>query len=96
MRDLDVALEAARAGAAVIRSSRGAREAEFKGTVNPVTAIDRAAEEAILSVIRTHRAGDGILAEEGGGASGWDRGRVWIVDPLDGTVNFVHGIPQVA
>jgi myo-inositol-1(or 4)-monophosphatase len=96
MRDVAVALEAARAGAARIRAARGERVAEFKGAVNPVTEIDRAAEEAILDVIRRHRPDDGLLAEEGGGSSGWDDGRVWIVDPLDGTVNFVHGIPQVA
>ncbi|MGH9896503.1 MAG: inositol monophosphatase family protein, partial [bacterium] len=38
---------------------------------------------------------DAILAEERGG-TGWEEGRVWIVDPLDGTVNFIHGIPHVS
>ena len=95
MRDLDVALEAVRAGGRVVTSSRPTGGADFKGTVNPVTEVDRAAEEAIRSGLAAHRPDDAVLAEEGGG-SAWDRGRVWIVDPLDGTVNFLHGIPQVA
>ena len=95
MRDLDVALEAVRAGGRVVAESSPASGAEFKGAVNPVTEVDRAAEEAITEVLSRHRPTDAVLAEEGGG-SGWDRGRVWIVDPLDGTVNYLHGIPQVA
>lgn len=96
MEDIDVALIAAEAGAAVIREYFGTEVVpEWKGAVDPVTAVDRAAEGAILDVIRTHRPQDRILAEESGGSE-WDQGRVWIVDPLDGTVNFVHGFPQVA
>lgn len=96
MDDLAVARLAAEAGAAVIREHFGASiETEWKGAVDPVTAVDRAAEDAILDIIRTHRPADRILAEESGGDA-WDQGRVWIVDPLDGTVNFVHGLPQVA
>ena len=96
MDDIDIARLAAEAGAAVIRDHFDAPiEAEWKGAVDPVTAVDRAAEEVILDIIRTHRPDDRILAEESGGDA-WDQGRVWIVDPLDGTVNFVHGLPQVA
>ena len=96
MNDLDVALTAARAGADVIREHFGTDVAtEWKGEVDPVTEVDRAAEAAILTVIRTHRPDDRILAEESGGHD-WDEGRVWIVDPVDGTVNFVHALPQVA
>lgn len=96
MEDIEVATLAAHAGAAVVRSHfGGAVEPEWKGVVDPVTAVDRAAEDAVLDVIRTHRPRDRILAEESGGDD-WDNGRVWIVDPLDGTVNFVHGLPQVA
>ncbi len=96
MNDLDVALAATSAGTAVIRERFGtAFRTEWKGEVDPVTEIDKLAEEAILAVIREHRPDDRILAEESGGHD-WDRGRVWIVDPLDGTVNFVHGFPQVA
>ena len=96
MKDLDVALAAARAGTAIIRERFGTDvRTDWKGEVDPVTEVDRLAEEAILSVIREHRPEDRILAEESGGDD-WNRGRVWIVDPLDGTVNFVHGFPQVA
>lgn len=96
MDDLEVAHEAAQAGVDVIRRHFGqVVQTEWKGELDPVTAVDRQAEEAILSVIRTHRPHDRILAEESGGHD-WSDGRVWIVDPLDGTVNFVHGLPQVA
>ena len=60
-----------------------------------MTQIDRMAEDAIRGIIESHFPDDGILGEEGGGA-GWEEGRVWIVDPLDGTVNYVHRVPQVA
>lgn len=68
---------------------------ELKGTVDPVTEFDRAAEATVRSVLATRRPDDGILGEEEGGDD-WRSGRVWIVDPLDGTVNFVHHIPQVS
>jgi myo-inositol-1(or 4)-monophosphatase len=96
MDDLDVALAAARAGGDVIRRHFGTNvETEWKGAVDPVTEVDRLAEEAILAVIRAYRPDDRVLAEESGGHD-WDQGRVWIVDPIDGTVNFVHALPQVA
>jgi len=94
--DAWVAVEAGRAGAEVVR--RGFLEdfaTELKGSVDPVTVIDREAEEAIKKVIAAHLPDDDILAEEGGGAD-WRGHRVWIVDPLDGTVNFVNRLPQVA
>ena len=94
--DREVAVAAARAGADVIARSFGRTVIpEMKGSVNPVTEIDRAAERAVLSVIETVRPGDAILSEERGGRTE-PVGRRWIVDPLDGTVNFVHGIPQVS
>ena len=94
--DVWVAVRAARAGAGVVR--RGFDEeftTEMKGVVDPVTEIDHEAESAITSVIASHFPNDSILAEEGGGAD-WRGRRVWIIDPLDGTVNFVNRIPQVA
>ncbi len=95
MDDLTLALEAARAGARVVREWMGRLEAaDFKGEVDPVTAADRQAEEAVLELIRSRRPDDGILSEETGrSASGR---RQWVVDPLDGTVNFVHEVPHVA
>lgn len=94
--DREVAIAAARAGADVIRQAFGRFVVpEMKGSVNPVTEVDRAAEQAVLDVIEALRPQDAILSEERGGRIE-PVGRRWIVDPLDGTVNFVHGIPQVS
>lgn len=96
MDDVAVALEAARTGAAIIAGAFGKiQTAEFKGVVDPVTAVDHESERAILEVLGALRPDDSILAEEGGGSRDL-AGRHWIVDPLDGTVNFLHGIPQVS
>ncbi len=94
--DREVAVAAARAGAGVIRRAFGRPvAAEMKGSVNPVTEVDMAADDAILEVIAFRRPEDAVLSEERGGTTE-PVGRRWIVDPLDGTVNFLHGIPQVS
>jgi myo-inositol-1(or 4)-monophosphatase len=94
--DLGIARAAALAAATVIRDhAERPRHADLKGVVDPVTAADREAEQAIVETIRAHHPDDGILAEEGS-ASESATGRRWVIDPLDGTVNFVRGIPQVA
>jgi myo-inositol-1(or 4)-monophosphatase len=96
MDDLAVAVAAARAGAAIVRRwFRRTGDPDMKGTVDPVTRADREAEAAVAEVLRLHRPDDGLLAEEGTTARDLS-GRRWVVDPLDGTVNFVHGIPQCA
>ena len=96
MDDLAVAQEVGRAGAALVRQAIGQRvEAQFKSDANPVTEIDQAAERAMLEVLRRLRPRDAVLAEESGGDD-WSSPRIWLIDPLDGTVNFIHGIPQVA
>ena len=59
-----------------------------------VTQVDLRAEEAIRSILKTHTPDIPVLAEEGGGAVNADTR--WIVDPLDGTTNFVHGYPSYA
>lgn len=93
--DLTVALAAAEAGARVVAAAfGGAQSAEYKGRFDPVTVTDKAAEDAILATLGKERPDDAVLAEESGGAAA--PGRHWIIDPLDGTVNFVHGIPQVS
>ena len=61
-----------------------------------VTAADRAAETAILNRIETHFPDHAVLAEESGWTRRDDARPTWIVDPLDGTTNFVHGIPHFA
>lgn len=95
-KEVWVALKAARAGAAVVRQAFGTNlDTRFKSDANPVTDIDHAAEEHVLNVISHHFPDDSVLAEERGGAA-WNSGRVWLVDPLDGTVNFIHAVPHVS
>jgi len=60
-----------------------------------VTAADRASELLILSRLSQLRPGDAVLAEEGGGRTG-RTGLTWVVDPLDGTINFIYGFPAFA
>lgn len=96
MDDLSAALTAARAGAQVVRPLFGQiKSASFKGAVDPVTEADHQAERAILDFLAKNRPDDAVLAEEEGGSRDLS-GRHWLVDPLDGTVNFLHGLPQVA
>ena len=96
MDDVTVALTAARTGAEVVRSLFGrVQTATFKGVVDPVTEADHGSEQAILEFLADARPDDRVLAEEGGGSREID-GRHWLVDPLDGTVNFLHGLPHVA
>lgn len=96
MADLAVALEAARAGAAEVATGmKQPVEVHFKADADPVTAVDHRSEQAILEVIARRRPEDPVVGEEGGGRLP-EEGRVWLVDPLDGTTNFVHGFPWVS
>ena len=95
MTDLELAVAAAAAAAAEIRLLSGDRAAAYKGATNPVTEADRRAEAAIVSLLAEHRPDDGILTEEGSDTDSASDRR-WVVDPLDGTVNYLHGIPHVA
>ena len=63
-----------------------------KGETDLVTEADRASEDLVLSRLRSEFPGTNILAEESG-LSGEPEGDLWVVDPLDGTTNFAHGIP---
>ncbi len=74
-----------RAGAADLR-------VEAKPDRSPVTDADLAVEDAIRAVLRVHRPRDEVIGEERGGASG-DAGRAWLLDPIDGTKNFLRGVP---
>ncbi len=66
-------------------------EVEIKGPQNHVTVADREVEELIVRSLSKSFPGDVFFGEEGGGQSGE---RVWIIDPIDGTTNFVHGLPE--
>jgi myo-inositol-1(or 4)-monophosphatase len=71
-------------------------QVSLKGPANFVTAADRRAEEILRTELLKARPGYGFLGEEGGVHEGTDKTNTWIVDPLDGTTNFLHGIPHFA
>lgn len=71
-------------------------QVSMKGPANFVSAADHRAEEILRAELGKARPGYGFLGEEGGEQQGDDRTHRWIVDPLDGTTNFLHGIPQFA
>jgi myo-inositol-1(or 4)-monophosphatase len=104
---LRVALDAARAGVAVHRAYLGRVHIDDwgqKGVADFVTHVDRQAEAAIVERIRTAFPAHHVLAEEDafdrgspGGAVEWPgEGWTWIIDPLDGTTNYLHGYPEYA
>lgn len=94
--DIDVALSAAAAGAAVVRAAYGGEVTRHgKGGLDFATDTDVDAERAILDVIAAARPDDARVGEESG-ATGGTSGRRWLVDPLCGTLNFAAGTPLVA
>lgn len=98
---LSIAQEAARAAATELRARFGHRQAGVRAKSTPtdlVSDADVAAESAIRAVLAEHRPGDALLAEESGatGAVDEEQKLLWIIDPLDGTINFLFGIPQFA
>src|SRR6187402_2310361 len=94
---LNVAVKAARAAGAII--NRAALDVEAvrisqKQVNDFVTEVDHASERVIIETLLTAYPGHGILAEESGTEHGAkDSDYVWIIDPLDGTTNFIHGFP---
>ena len=96
LRELAEAV-AREAGAQLLEAFGGpALEVEAKSTpTDLVSAADKAAEELIVGRISAARPGDGFLGEEGADEAG-SSGLRWIVDPLDGTANFLFGLPQWA
>ena len=95
---LNIAVKAARRAATVINRASTQLDlltVQSKSPNDFVTEVDRAAEQAIIEVLRDAFPGHGILAEESG-ESGPESEFTWIIDPLDGTTNFIHGFPQYA
>jgi|SRR5579864_1089989 len=98
---LGIAVRAARRAGAII--NRAARDVEMLAVTRKrhndfVTEVDKAAEQAVIDALRRAYPDHSILAEESGasaGASG-ESEYTWIIDPLDGTTNFIHGFPQYA
>jgi myo-inositol-1(or 4)-monophosphatase len=93
---LNIAVRAARrAGSIINRASLdgGGLKVRAKQARDFVTQVDDAAEQAIIDVVRKAYPEHGLLAEESG-RSAAQAEYVWIIDPLDGTTNFIHGFPQ--
>jgi len=96
---LNVMIAAARKAARALKRDFGEVEklqVSMKGPANFVSAADTRAEETLFAELSKARPGYGFLGEEGGEREGADKTHRWIVDPLDGTTNFLHGIPQFA
>ena len=96
---LNTAIKAARRAAAIInRASFDIDRVKFteKMPNDFVTEVDQAAEQAIIDILTTAYPTHAILAEESGASANlnYDNENVWIIDPLDGTTNFMHGFPQ--
>ena len=99
--ELAFALEiATRAGELQMERFERVERIDYKSARDVVTEVDHLSEDLILDGIRAAFPGDAILAEESGGheeqagnAPTSGRGRVWVVDPLDGTINYANGIP---
>jgi myo-inositol-1(or 4)-monophosphatase len=90
----DTAVDAARAGAEVLGRWFGqALEVGLKGENDFVTRADRESEAAVAAVIRGRFPGHHLLGEEGIAQGGGSGDVQWLIDPLDGTTNFLHGLP---
>ena len=93
---LNIAVRAARRAGSIINRAAldsGGLRVTSKRAKDFVTQVDHAAEEAIIDIVSKAYPEHGFLAEESGAAKS-DAEFIWIIDPLDGTTNFIHGFPQ--
>ena len=96
---INVMVKAARRAGRSLKRDLGEIEhlqVSLKGPANFVSLADKRAEEILYQDLAKARPGYGFIGEEGGMREGTDKSHTWIVDPLDGTTNFLHGIPQFA
>jgi myo-inositol-1(or 4)-monophosphatase len=96
---MNVMVKAARRAGRSLKRDLGEVEnlqVSMKGPANYVSLADKRAEEMLYSDLNKARPGYGFLGEEGGNRDGTDKSHSWVVDPLDGTTNFLHGIPHFA
>lgn len=94
---LELAVQAAHTGAAILQSyatNRSELVIDFKMRNDLVSQADREAEDAITALLREHTPHFGIVAEESGGEAHGEA--YWCIDPLDGTTNYLHGLPYYA
>jgi myo-inositol-1(or 4)-monophosphatase len=80
-------------GALLLQSLGHPQSIQFKGRANLVTEMDRRSEERLIRAIRAEHPAHAILSEEIGALAGEPGQPEWILDPLDGTTNYVHGLP---
>src|ERR1700753_3085692 len=96
---INVMVKAARRAGRSLKRDLGEIEnlqVSMKGPANFVSLADKRAEEMLYTDLSKARPGYGFIGEESGTREGADKTHTWIVDPLDGTTNFLHGIPQFA
>jgi myo-inositol-1(or 4)-monophosphatase len=96
---INVMVKAARRAGRSLKRDLGEVEnlqVSMKGPANFVSLADKRAEEMLHADLTKARPGYGFIGEEGGNRVGDDKTHTWIVDPLDGTTNFLHGIPHFA
>jgi myo-inositol-1(or 4)-monophosphatase len=96
---INVMVKAARRAGRSLKRDLGEIEnlqVSLKGPANFVSLADKRAEQMLYEDLNKARPGYGFIGEEGGTREGSDSSNTWIVDPLDGTTNFLHGIPQFA
>jgi len=95
---LNIAVRAARRAGSIINRATldgSALQVRSKRANDFVTRVDGAAEEAVIDIVRKAYPDHGFIAEESGESTP-DAEYLWIIDPLDGTTNFIHGFPQYA
>lgn len=94
--NLDQIIAWARAAGSILRSGLGRElEIEHKGEIDLVTEMDHRSEDYLIGQVRTHFPEHAILSEEAGSLAG-RAGDCWYIDPLDGTMNYAHGVPIFA
>jgi len=90
--NIDLLIEWARAAGAILRSGLGtAFQVDFKGEIDLVTEMDRRSEDYLIGQVRAHFPDHAIVSEEAGSLDGSTG--CWYIDPLDGTMNYAHGVP---
>jgi myo-inositol-1(or 4)-monophosphatase len=96
MNDVELGIHAARQGAAVLLrywENLGREDADLKARNDWVSNADRESEQAIVDAIRAHRPADSFLGEESGRTGDRSAARTWVIDPLDGTSNYLQHFP---
>jgi len=93
---LEIALEAAQKGGMIIKENfHREKEIDYKGRINLVTNVDREAERVVIETILKYYPEHNILTEETEHKQNASQPYRWVIDPLDGTTNYVHGFPFV-